>query len=395
MARYSDDDQKFYDMRKEGKTYISKVFTYGSDDQIPKRNVVMVMNNSDSLTMGEIEGSLCLRLSGEVRKTQVTALITKDDNSIRRLSLQHFKSRSSNGESWYSRSDKNEFTFRGDEFHRLLNFLRQIEFITHENEANFQIEDISSSQGNKTMIDAADKSLFSQFKNMNESDRIDLFQSFHGEVTHEEINLLLGRRQALNLFSQQMALEGWSEKEWQNFFDSERWVFGYGLDYRIMSQFDREMVVGGGGTDNKNKAITDFLMTFTDYTVIVEIKLPTTKIFKTGKSGRSGTFQFSSEFVASVSQILEQKAEWLALSSSHHDNYNREGKKLTARTRNSKAILIIGSKAEFQTAENERNKEIMLDTFELFRQDTRSIDIITYDELYERACYIVNNNKAG
>jgi hypothetical protein len=61
-----------------------------------------------------------------------------------------------------------------------------------------------------------------------------------------------------------MHLSDWSEVQWQEFFDREQWVFGYGLDYRVMRQFDREMTVGGGGTDNKNKPVTDYLMSFTD-----------------------------------------------------------------------------------------------------------------------------------
>jgi len=41
-----------------------------------------------------------------------------------------------------------------------------------------------------------------------------------------------------------MRLSDWSEVQWQDFFEREQWVFGYGLDYRMMRQFDREMTVG-------------------------------------------------------------------------------------------------------------------------------------------------------
>jgi hypothetical protein len=70
-----------------------------------------------------------------------------------------------------------------------------------------------------------------------------------GSLTSEEINILLGRRQGLEEFEQQMRVQEWGEKEWQDFFDRQQWVFGYGLDYRIMRQFGREMTVGAGGTD--------------------------------------------------------------------------------------------------------------------------------------------------
>jgi transposase InsO family protein len=76
----------------------------------------------------------------------------------------------------------------------------------------------------------------------------------------------------LDEFEARLDAGDWSEAQWQQFFDRHQWVFGYGLDYRIMRQFGREMMVGGAGTDNQNKPIVDFLYTFTDYTVLVEIK---------------------------------------------------------------------------------------------------------------------------
>jgi hypothetical protein len=158
-----------------------------------------------------------------------------------------------------------------------------------------------------------------------------------------------------------------------------------------MRQFDCEMTVGGGGTDNQNKPVVDFLLNFTDYTVLVEIKRPNTRIFKSGKGGRAGTWEFSSEFTSAVSQVLEQKAEWLA-SAQSGDHYNRTGtEKLEARTRNAKTILVIGSRGEFDEAENVRTAQIKRDTFELFRQENRTVDILTFDELLERAQFITKS----
>jgi hypothetical protein len=152
------------------------------------------------------------------------------------------------------------------------------------------------------------------------------------------------------VFEEQIRRQEWSEKQWQDFFDKQSWVFGYGLDYRVMRPFDREMTVGAGGTDNQNKPTVDYLMTFTDYTVLVEIKKPDTAMFKRSRGGRAGTWEFSPEFTSAVSQIIEQKAEWLpfAQSGEHH---NKDGtKRLTARTRNVKSILVIGSREEFKVA---------------------------------------------
>ncbi len=383
-----DNDFDFFKMRKAGKTYISKVFSFGVQNPEPIRNVRMVLEGNDKVVLGEIDGALCLRLTGNARKTQVTALISQDEKRVKRLSFQTFRSRSGD---WYEGFEKGEFAFRGDEFRRLLAFLAQIEFIDLSNPENFQIEDISTKPGPKALIDASDRGLVERLKAMDAGQRGDLLSALQSTLTADEINVLLGRKQGLAAYERQMEEGAWSEAEWQDFFEREQWVFGYGLDYRIMRPFDREMKVGAGGVDNRNQPIIDFLMTFTDYTVLLEIKKPTTPIFRERKGGRAGTWEFSPEFTSAVSQILEQKAEWLAFSQ-HGEHHNKAGTaKLSARTRNAKSVLVIGSAGEFAACANLRDATVMADTFELFRRECRSIDIVTFDELLERARFIARS----
>lgn len=384
----SDDDAKFFELRKEGKTYLSKVFAHESSNLDRLRLVHAVFEGTERAVLGEIEGALCLRLTGNQRKTQVTALISQDDAGIRRVTLQTFKSRAGG---WYQGFEEHAFTFRADEFERLLRFLSRIKFIDLSNEDRFQVEDISVGTGPKVIIDAADRGLIDQLRKLSSIKREHLFRSLHLDLTPEEINLLLGRRQALEEFESQLVAGEWSETSWQDFFEKQSWVFGYGLDYRIMRPFDREMVVGAAGTDNLNKPTVDFLMTFTDYTVLVEIKRPVTPIFQVRRSGRAGTWRFSSEFMDSVSQVLEQKAEWLRAAQSG-DHFDKSGsRRLEARTRDAKAILVVGTRAEFESPDNPRESAIKKDTFELFRRDTRNLEIVTFDELFERAKFIIRN----
>lgn len=381
-------DFDFFDLRKEGKIFISKVFSFNAKNAERLRQVRMVLENSDSIQLGEIEGALCLRLTGNIRKTQVTALITQDEKNIKRLSLQTFKTF---GSDRVQSVEKNEFTFRSDEFERLIEFLNNMEFINLSNVDNFQVEDFSTSQGPKAIIDASDRGLIEKIKNMSRDNRSTLFASLTADLSEEEVNLILGRRQGLELFEKHFANSDWSEGQWQNFFEKEQWVFGYGLDYRFMRLFDREMVVGGVGTSNKNKPVVDYLMTFTDYTVLVEIKRPDTKIFKPSKNARSGTWEFSSEFIGAVSQILEQKAEWLSFAN-HGEHSNKTGTEiLKARTKNAKSILVIGSNNEFSGSINPVESNLKKDTFELFRRGTNNVDIITFDELLERAKFITKS----
>jgi hypothetical protein len=378
-------EYEYFKLRKQAKAYITKVFTFNAWNTERVRQVRMVIEGNDKVHLGEIEGAMCLRLTGDVRKTQVSALVTQDDKKIKRISLQTFKPRAGG---WVEAVEKDEFTFRTDEFERLLGFLSQIKFVDLSNEERFQIEDISTKAGPKAIIDASDRGLVDRIKGMTEAQRTSLIQTLQQSLTAEEINILLGRKQGLKQYEEHMRPSDWNEAQWQDFFEREQWVFGYGLDYRVMRQFGREMTVGGGGSDNQNRPVIDFLMSFTDYTVLVEIKTPHTPIFATSRRGRAGTWEFSREFMSAVSQIIEQKAEWLSFAQTG-EHYDKSGAEvLTARTRNAKSILVIGSREEFSKAENSRNANVMRDTFELFRRESRSIDIVTFDELLERARFI-------
>lgn len=381
----SDDEAKFFELRKEGKTYLSKVFTQGAITPQRLRLARAVFEGTERAVLGEVEGALCLRLTGDQRKTQVTALISQDDAGIKRVTLQTFKSRVGG---WYQGYEKDAFSFRSDEFERLLEFLDRIEFIDLSNEDRFTVEDISVAAGPKIITDASDRVLINRIKQLGDPEREHLFRSLHADLTPEEINLLLGRRQALEEFEVQLGKGDWAEASWQDFFEEQSWVFGYGLDYRIMRPFDREMVVGKAGTDNRDKPTVDYLMTFTDYTVLVEIKRPDTLIFQRRKSGRAGTWRFSGDFMDAFSQILEQKAEWLIAAQSG-DHFDKSGRRrLEARTRDAKTILVIGNRGEFDQLDNLRDANIKRDTFELFRRDTRNLEIVTFDELLERARFI-------
>jgi hypothetical protein len=153
----------YFKLRQQAKTYISKVFAFNEVNPEPLRNVRMIVEGNDRVLLGEIDGALCLRLTGNVRKTQVTALITQDGKKIRRITLQTFKTRAGD---WIETFEKNEFTFRADEFSRLLSFLSQIKFIDVSNQENFQIEDISTKAGPKVIIDASDRGIIDRIKNM-------------------------------------------------------------------------------------------------------------------------------------------------------------------------------------------------------------------------------------
>lgn len=164
------------------------------------------------------------------------------------------------------------------------------------------------------------------------------------------------------------------EKIWQHFFECNEWIFGFGLDYRFLGVLQREAHVSDEDLAGRDGSIADFLLGATNFTVLVEVKRPDTNLFEKRKN-RAGSWKLSAELIDAVSQILEQKASWQVRSEANvSKNYTANGELIGQMTVDPKSILIIGSDGQFSGTEKDRT--IKLRTFELFRRDSRNIEIL-------------------
>jgi len=208
------------------------------------------------------------------------------------------------------------------------------------------------------------------------------------KLSQDDINTVLGRKESLTEFENKLSQgESISEPEWQKFFEKNEWIFGYGLKYRYLKILQREAHVSGSDIDGGNEVISDFLMSDMKFTKLVELKRPSTPLFKNRKN-RSDAWCLSNDLSDAVSQILSQKANWEI--DSQADNYTSEGNKVTDLTHDVECILIIGSRSDLSGSD--REKAMKLKTLELYRRNLRNIDIVLYDELFERAKFIVRDS---
>jgi hypothetical protein len=191
-----------------------------------------------------------------------------------------------------------------------------------------------------------------------------------------------------NIKKNKLGITAESRKEavWQYFFAKNQWIFGYGLDYRFTDSSNREVGIGKGRID---------FASFNKFTVLVEIKTPSTPLLKRAaikddkekSPNRSDSWALSNELIDATSQILGYKANW-QLECENEKNRQKFGDKYL--TADPKLILIIGKFCDLgKNIREENNKKIATETFELFGRNLRNIEIITFDELYERAKYIV------
>ena len=163
-----------------------------------------------------------------------------------------------------------------------------------------------------------------------------------------------------------------SEEFWQNLFKNNSWVLAQ-LFSQPMIIINNKAYVGGKGIDNQGANLVDFIYKngLTENTALIEIKTPVTKLLSSRY--RDNVFSVSNELSGSVNQLLIYKDKL-------QKNYSalREQSKEAFQVFNPKCVVIIGC------LETEKFTAIQQQSFEIFRNDLRSIEILTYDELFNK-----------
>jgi len=198
---------------------------------------------------------------------------------------------------------------------------------------------------------------------------------------------------ALKEFKENIDDDSLPETYWQKFFSNNKWIFGYGLNYLFLSSVTDQPNYGGTDISGSGGQRGDYLLhsnAATRYTVLVEIKKPSTNLL-TRKNAkvvcyRNGACLMSSELAGSIAQLQVNCKTWQKKALESDDiikMYNAD-----IHTVQPKGILIIGNLSEL-------NSEAEKVSFELFRRNIANPEIITYDELLERAKFIVRNEETN
>lgn len=197
--------------------------------------------------------------------------------------------------------------------------------------------------------------------------------------------IIMDRRKVLEEFSANLNIEK-LESYWQTFFNNNLWIFGYGLKYQILKEITDQPIYKGADFDASGEQRGDYIMHSSaekKFTVLVEIKKPQTKLVSE-ELYRSGTAKLSSELVWATSQIQINCNSWFR-NGSQQDHAKDTLEKTNIYTYQPKGILVIGKTSQL----NNREK---FNTFEAYRNSINNPQIITFDELYERAKYIIETS---
>lgn len=385
------DEQEYHFNKLPDKAYVSRrLETPVGGISRPFRIASKVIDLRESHEFAQERGELVIRRSYGGR-TEVKVKFYEDDRSIFGITLQRFSSVT-------GPRSKTSFSFRGDEIRRFIEFLLNVQRVTLPDSEKLNITDQEFRRILLTPERLTDLIRDNQEK---------ILAWVRSDATASDIVALGYRRKQLENFkkllfepdyfeSQRAASATTPEGVWQKFFEKNKWIFGYGLTYIFLSNLEErnlEQVVAGADIWGEGKRADGVMKTrgAIEALCLVEIKRHDTPLLKDGPAYRSGSWPPSDELTGGIAQSqstvekvirrLDEKYEPITPSG------NPTGEALFAYQ--PRSYLVAGRLNEFQTAQGPNIPKYR--SFELFRRNTIRPEIITFDELFQRARFIVEH----
>lgn len=183
---------------------------------------------------------------------------------------------------------------------------------------------------------------------------------------------------------------GGAEKAWQNLLEANPWVLGVGLGGRLYTTWNEgklEQTVRGANLQTSGKRADAFLVSngLLRSVALAEIKHPDTPLLSQTQY-RSDVYAISHEFSGAIAQAQEtvraakeSLAGWISERDAEGGNTG-DGAYLVE----PRSFLVIGSMSELFSAKGNRI-DAKFRSFESFRSNLKSPEVLTFDELVERA----------
>lgn len=186
-----------------------------------------------------------------------------------------------------------------------------------------------------------------------------------------------------------------TESIWQTFFEKNKWIFGYSLNYIFTTSLNDkklEQIVSGFDFNISGKRVDGLLKTkgVISSLCFVEIKTHKDLLLKDKKKPyRADCWQISDSLSGALAQIQKtvHKAKQIQKSKIEITTVsgNPTGEEIFLVE--PKSFILIGNLKEFVT--NHGVNQEKYKSFEIFRKNLINPEILTYDELYERTKYII------
>ena len=158
------------------------------------------------------------------------------------------------------------------------------------------------------------------------------------------------------------------EDDWQQFFSDNPFALHLSFGYPVIKLQDKA-VVGGRDFSGSGASITDFLVKnrMTHNAALVEIKTPQAELVSP-KVYRQGVYAPHQDLVGAVNQVLDQRVKF----ERSFTTSRGEEPELELEAYGVGCVVIAGTTPMDKTR---------VKSFELFRSNSKNVDIITFDEL--------------
>lgn len=383
------DEYEIHTSKRPDKTYISRSLAFKSQPDRRIRIASKVIDSSETHSFAVEHGEHVIRVTDGGRQ-EVIAKFYEDNRGVYVLTIQRFTTET-------GVPHQTHFSFVGEEIPRLLEFISNLRFVQFRNDERVNVTD----QELRKLLLTPD-----QIRNVLVQNQELVLQLARSEITTSDLVALGYRRKQLDEYEkllldhdyfehQRRESDRGAEGVWQAFFERNKWIFGYGLTYVFLSSLDQrklEQAVVGYDVSGKGKRADALMKTrgAIEALCFVEIKAHTTPLLQSDFY-RSGCWAPSEDLAGGVAQVqgtvenalrrLTEKIEPAA------DDGGPTGEQLFAYQ--PKSFLVVGRLDEFQT--NTGLNVERYRSFELFRRHTHRPEVITFDELFHRAKFIVEH----
>nr|WP_319514735.1 Shedu immune nuclease family protein [uncultured Cohaesibacter sp.] len=313
---------------------------------------------------------------------QIVAKVYEDDRKFAVLTIQKFWAKG-------GPSKDEHFSFVGQEITSILNIANVAKNMSLYGTRSFQLSE--KQIASLSMTDPELREALSGKESL-------IAAIAKEDVTEQDIIALGYRRKQLEKFRSLLddPDQGSDERIWQKFFEQNKWIFGYGLSFiSVDSLEDRklEQLVSGFDLAGKGKRADAVLKTqaIINSLCFAEIKHNGTKLLA-DKPYRSGVWQPSPELSGAVAQCqvtVSRAMEKLQGRFIVEDDNGDPTGEIT-HTYSPRSFLVIGNLKEFTSGAGVNDQKQR--SFELFRRSISTPEIITFDELYHRAKFIVDTS---
>lgn len=390
------DETTYAQGRQPERTYISSTFPLrrnGSPDNGQPARFITKVFDADPDYKVEQDGDIWILQGGPQQRYQVRFLIAREAGNIKQILIDRVPNRGS--------TDKIEtvLTLNRADIPRFRELVQLVDVTPTEGPSSVRIDDDMVSE-----ILADPEQLLSLYS----ANPAKIRELIENDVSANDVIALASRREAVAKFDAMLTDNhyfdslvndegsGSAERVWQRFFEANPWILGLSVASQLLTSWDEgklEQAVRGNDITDAGKRVDALMRTAGRIRSMVLLEIKTHRSSLLGSEYRRGCWSPSSELVGGVAQIqgtvhraVKEIDERVASRASDGSEVPNDFTYLIR----PRSLLVIGKLDELQ-GEMGGDHLDKIRSFELFRRSTIEPEVITFDQLYQKALFIVEN----